>query len=226
VSERQVRVLLTGGIGSGKSSVGEMLRARGAQVIDADEIGHRVLESGGEAYARVAGQWPAVLVDGAIDRKRLADIVFRDREALEMLEGITHEAIRRRVRDLIAGSLHRLIVVEVPLLTDFMGAGWIRVVVDADRQTRMDRLRARGLDHEDVARRMAAQPDREDWLAAADFVIDNRGNSDDLEEQVEALWRRLTEQSGERSSTDRAGGAAGRPGDSTGRAKPPPPGSN
>ena len=69
--------MLTGGIGAGKSSVGELLRARGALVIDADKVGHQVLEPGGEAFDRVAETWPSVVVNGVIDRRRLADIVFR-----------------------------------------------------------------------------------------------------------------------------------------------------
>ena len=73
-----------------------------------------------------------------------------------------------------------------------MGSGWIRVVVDADPETRTERLSLRGMDREDVSRRMAAQPDRPTWIAAADVLIDNSGDQFDLEAQVEALWERLT----------------------------------
>ena len=97
MSDRQVRVLLTGGIGAGKSSVGELLRARGALVIDADEIGHQVLEPGGEAFDRVAETWPSVVVDGVIDRRKLADIVFGDPVELRRLEEFTHGAIREKI---------------------------------------------------------------------------------------------------------------------------------
>jgi dephospho-CoA kinase len=192
VSEEQVRVLLAGGIGAGKSSVGELLRARGARVIDADEVGHQVLEPGGTAYDRVAETWPSVVVGGAIDRRRLADIVFRDPADLERLEGFTHAAIRQRIADLMEGSHEQVVVVEVPLLTDFMGTGWLRVVVDAGLETRMRRLRGRGMDEDDATRRMAAQPERDRWVAAADVLIDNSGQPDTLDDQVDALWERLT----------------------------------
>ncbi|MGZ8783982.1 MAG: dephospho-CoA kinase [Acidimicrobiia bacterium] len=191
MSDRQVRVLLTGGIGAGKSSVGELLLARGALVIDADQVGHQVLESGGEAFERVAETWPSVVVDGMIDRRRLADIVFGDPAELEKLEGFTHAAIRRRIARMIERASEQVIVVEVPLLTDFMGPGWIRVVVDADPDTRTERLRRRGMDGSDASRRMAAQAERADWVAAADVVIDNSLDPDALGAQVDAFWERL-----------------------------------
>jgi dephospho-CoA kinase len=197
VSARQARVLLTGGIGAGKSTVGELLRARGALVIDADEIGHSVLEPGGEAFNRVAETWPSVVVDGLIDRQLLADIVFHDPHELQRLESFTHEAIRKRIRRMIEASQERVVVVEVPLLTDFMGKGWIRVVVDADPAIRMERLAERGVDEGDAVRRMAAQPDRLSWRAAADILIDNSGGPAELEGRVAVLWRRLTTQGSE-----------------------------
>lgn len=197
MSEEQVRVLLTGGIGAGKSVVGELLRARGALVIDADEIGHRVLEPGGAAYDQVAETWPSVVIDGVIDRTRLADIVFRDHAELERLESLTHVAIRRQIASLIEGSTEKVVVVEVPLLTDFMGAGWLRVVVDADPAIRTGRLIDRGMDQDDASRRMSAQPARDRWLDTADHVIDNSGDWDHLVAEVDALFQVL-EASGKR----------------------------
>ena len=200
MSARQVRVLLTGGIGAGKSTVGEILRARGALVIDADEIGHGVLEFGGEAFNQVAETWPSVVVDGTIDRRLLADIVFHDPQALQRLEGFTHTAIRQRIGNLIEGSHEQVVVVELPLLTDFMGEGWIRVVVDADPTIRMGRLAGRGVDENDVVRRMAAQPDRPSWNAAADVLIDNSGGPAELERRVASLWDHLTTRGSEAGS--------------------------
>ena len=191
MSDRQVRVLLTGGIGAGKSSVGELLRARGALVIDADQVGHQVLEPGGEAFKGVAENWPSVVVDGVIDRSRLADIVFRDRAELELLEGFTHHAIRQRIADLVRGSKEQVVVVQVPLLTDFMGEGWLRVVVDAEPDVRGNRLLRRGMEADDVRRRMKSQPARRQWLEAADWVVDNSGSFDELAGRVDELWREL-----------------------------------
>jgi dephospho-CoA kinase len=192
VSDRQVRVLLTGGIGAGKSSVGELLRARGALVIDADQIGHQVLEPGGEAFDRVSNTWPSVVVDGVIDRRRLADIVFRDPSELERLESFTHAAIRERIASMIQQAAEQVVVVEVPLLTDFMGEGWLRVVVDTDPEARLQRLRRRGMEEDDASRRIAAQPARTEWVASADVMIDNSVDPEALEIQVGALWGLLT----------------------------------
>lgn len=192
MSARQVRVLLTGGIGAGKSSVGRLLRARGALVIDADEIGHQVLEPGGEAYDRVVEAWPSIVVDGAIDRSGLADIVFRDSAELERLEGFTHTAIRQSIADLIEQSVEPVVVVEVPLPTNFMGTGWLRVVVDTDPEVRVERLLQRGMEVGDVQRRLQAQPTRSEWLANAEAIIENSSDARTLEEKVDVLWDRLT----------------------------------
>ena len=186
-----MRVLLTGGIGAGKSAVGELLRARGALVIDADEVGHRVLDPGGAGFEAVAATWPSVVVDGVINRGRLADIVFQDPAELERLERFTHVAIRQSIADLIGRSAARVVVVEVPLLTDFMGAGWLRVVVDTNIELRTSRLLERGMDADDATRRIAAQPSRVEWQAAADVLIDNSGDFDALVQQVDALWDQL-----------------------------------
>ncbi len=80
----------------------------------------------------------------------------------------------------------------MPLLADFMGAGWLRVVVDVDPERRMERLRKRELDEKDVARRIARQPGRGEWLASAEIIIDNSGDLDGLAKQVDSLWERLT----------------------------------
>jgi len=160
-------------------------------VIDADEVGHQVLEAGGAAYDQVAETWPSAVVDGVIDRRRLADIVFRDPADLERLEGFTHTAIRQRIAGMIQVSTEQVVVVQVPLLTDFMGAGWLRVVVDAEPDARSERLDKRGMDLDDATRRMAAQPQRTEWLAAADHVLDNSGDWDQLVANVDDLYRTL-----------------------------------
>ena len=161
-------------------------------MIDADKIGHQVLEPGGEAFDRVAETWPSVVIEGVIDRQKLADIVFRDRIDLERLESLTHSAIRQLIAETIENATQQVVVVEVPLLTDFMGAGWVRVVVDVDQDARTERLRRRGMDAQEVARRIAAQPQRGEWTAAAEIVIDNSGDREALERQVDMLWKRLT----------------------------------
>ena len=196
------RVLLSGGIGSGKTSVGELLTELGALVIDADRVGHEVLE--GEAYGSVARRWPEALREGRIDRSRLADVVFADRRQLAALEQVTHPAIRRRIEQLIGEADQGVVVVQLPILTDFLGEGWIRVVVDAPEEPRQARLEGRGMSREDIRRRMAAQPEREQWRERADYLLDNSGDRDDLRREIERLWRWLTARGSESGSSSGA----------------------
>lgn len=184
-------VLLTGGIGSGKSTAAGILGALGAAVISADEAAHRVLDPDGPAFHRVAGRWPEVVRRGHIDRSRLAALVFEDPVALRELESATHPAIRRLLQEWIEQADGRLIVVEVPLLQDPVGRGWPRVVVDAPDEVRRTRLLARGMSEEDVRRRMAAQPGRAEWLAAAEHVLDNSGDLGRLADGCRRLWDEL-----------------------------------
>ena len=185
--------LLTGGIGSGKSAAAAVLGRLGAVVVSADEAAHRVLEPGGAAAAEVALRWPEAVVEGRIDRRALGRIVFADPAALAALEAVTHPAVAA----LLAEQVERagpapLVMVEVPLPADIMGEGWPRVVVDAPEDVRIFRLRLRGMEPVEIAGRMAAQPDREGWLARADHVIDNGGDPEQLERECRRVWRALT----------------------------------
>ena len=182
------RVVLSGGIGAGKSAVARSIEARGIPVIHADTIGHAVLEPEGEAFHAVCAWWPEVLVDGHIDRFRLARIVFEDPQALRQLESMTHPAIAARIINLVAAEEEAdLVVVELPLLLPILGDGWTRVVVDAPLEIRKQRLVGRGMDEADIEARMAAQPSPQEWTDAAEFVIDNSGLPEDLESEVDRL---------------------------------------
>ena len=191
IKETPIRVLVSGGIGSGKSTVAALLGEKGAAVINSDLIGHQVLEPHGEAFAAVARRWPEVVVDGRIERSRLADIVFADPAALDELEHLTHPAITHRILRLVQALADVAVIVELPLAKNLFGDDWSRVVVDAAPETRSARAIAQGRAPEDVARRMAAQPTREDWRAIADYVVVNDGNLEDLRSQVDELWERL-----------------------------------
>lgn len=169
-----------------------MLRRLGAVVVSADEVGHRVLEPGGAAYAAVVRRWPDVVVDGRIDRARLAGIVFNDPRELAVLEAMTHPAIGERLRSLAEAAGDRPVVVELPVLADLLGPGWVRIFVDAPAGLRKERALARGGDPADVTRRMAVQPSREQWLAWADRVIVNDADLATLERRVRELWDDLT----------------------------------
>ena len=187
---RQSRLLLSGGIGAGKSAVGRTLASRGVPVIHTDEIGHSVLEPKGAAFTAVSSRWPQVVVDGLIVRTRLAEIVFADSSALDELEALTHPAIAGRVFTMLEEhSEEHLVVVEIPHLNDLLGDGWLRVAVVAPAETRLARLIQRGMDSTDARARMAAQPSDEEWMEAADFVVDNGGTPEQLETEVDRLMK-------------------------------------
>jgi dephospho-CoA kinase len=190
MSSRALRVVIGGGIGSGKTTVARMMERLGATVILADEVGHRVLEPDGEAYQAVAAAWPQVVVSGMIDRRALAAIVFADREELRRLEAITHPAISERIRRLASG-IDGDLVLETPVPDVATGEGWVRVYVDVAPEVRLRRTIARGGDPDDVRRRMASQLERGEWLRWAERVIVNGGSLDDLEAQVDDLFHSL-----------------------------------
>ena len=186
------RAYLSGGIGSGKSTAALVFASLGAEVFSADHAGHAVLEPGGEAAAVVAARWPGVLREGRIDRPALAALVFADPAARAELERLTHPAIGRLLAARVAGVDSGVVLVEMPLPVPLLGSDWRWVVVDAPDDVRLARLVARGMDPDDAARRMAAQPSRGEWLARADLVVDNAGSLEDLEAACRRAWPAIT----------------------------------
>lgn len=176
------RWLLVGGIGSGKSAVRKLLAERGVRTIDADAVGHLVLAA--EGLAPVAERWPHVVLEGQIDRKLLAEVVFDDPVELAALESITHPLIFGRIAAELEG-FSGVAVVEMPLLGSELG--WPLIVVDADDELRIERTVERGMAEAEVLRRMAAQPSRAEWLAAADIVIPNHGTREELAVAVDLV---------------------------------------
>jgi dephospho-CoA kinase len=186
---------LTGGIGSGKSTVARLLAGRGAVVVDADLLARQVVEPGSAGYQAVLDRFgPAVAAaDGGLDRRALADLVFADPSALADLNAIVHPAVRAA----IAGRLAELregdgvVVLDIPLLVESgrsYGAAAV-LVVDCPEDVAVQRLvEQRGMDEADARRRMAAQVPRAERLAAADLVIDNSGSPEQLEAEVERVW--------------------------------------
>ncbi|MFC8500718.1 dephospho-CoA kinase [Pedococcus sp. NPDC057267] len=189
-----LRVGLTGGIGSGKSTVAQRFSALGAIVVDADVLAREVVAPGSDGLRLVVERFGPGVVSrqGALDRAALGALVFADPQARRDLEGITHPLIARRTGELFAAAPEDAVVVhDVPLLVEkHMGPGYhLVVVVDADEQVRLDRLvGARGMDVEDARRRIAAQASEGERRAAADVWLDNGGTEAELEAAVDRLW--------------------------------------
>ncbi len=210
-----VRIGLTGGIGTGKSTVAKRLVELGAAVVDADELARLVVAPGGPAYGLVVERFGREVLgrDGTVDRSALAAVVFADPEALADLNAITHPVIeaamleRLEVLDALpdgpqaAGSTHvparrGIAVAVIPLLrpahVEALRLAAV-VVVDCPTEVAVRRLvQERGMDETDVRARIAAQPSREERLGLADRVVDNGSTPEHLVAEVDALWIWLT----------------------------------
>lgn len=193
-----ILVGLTGGIGSGKSTVSAALAARGAVIIDADAIAREVQQPGSPVLADLAARFGDHIIqaDGSLDRPALAAIAFADPEALKALNAIVHPAIGAETtrRILAARSTERVVVLDIPLLTENPRDGLQGiVVVDVPEETQVERLvRHRNFDDADARARIAQQATREQRLATASWVVDNSGDLESLASQIEPLWEWLT----------------------------------
>jgi len=191
---------LSGGIGSGKSTVARALAARGAVVIDSDVVAREVVEPGQPGLDAIRARFgPQVLgPDGRLDRAALAQLVFNDEAARRDLNGIVHPLVaaetQRRVAAAPPGSI---VVLDVPLLVEAARTGYdLVVIVEAPAPVRLERLAQRGMDPEDARLRMAAQASDSERRSVADVVLDNSGSPDDLERQVNELWSELERRAG------------------------------
>lgn len=186
---------LTGGIGSGKSTVASGLAERGAMVLDADRIAREVVEPGTPGLAAVVERFGAGMLDatGAIDRAALASVVFADPNARRDLEAIVHPAVGEEIaRRVSAAPPGAIIVVDVPLLVEVEARTYdLIVVVEAETATRLARLVDRGMNRADAQARIAAQVSDAQRRTVADVVIDNNGDNAALTAQLDALWNRI-----------------------------------
>jgi dephospho-CoA kinase len=190
---------LTGGIGSGKSTVADILEALGARVIHADTVGHEVYRLHTEGWQRVTEAFSRSILapDGTIDRKKLGAIIFSDAHARARLNGIVHPLIaaevRRRIEAYRAAGSVAPVVVEAAVLIE---ANWLLLVdevwlVVADREAVIDRLaKQRSLPPEEVGMRVGAQLSDAERQRYAHVIIHNTGSIEELREQVRALWAR------------------------------------
>lgn len=192
-----IAVGLTGGIGSGKSTVSALLAERGAVIVDADAIVREIQAPGGLAYEGIVRHFgPGIVAaDGSIDRQALAAVVFADAAARAELQRLTHPYVGQVIADRLAAESagDRVVVLDVPLLAErgkeaYPVAGVI--VVDCPTDIAVRRLvEQRGLPEAEARARIAAQASRQERLAVADFVIDNSGTMQDLANEVEQVWR-------------------------------------
>jgi dephospho-CoA kinase len=188
-----LRIGLTGGIGSGKSTVARLLTERGAHLVDSDVLAREVVAPGTAGLASVVAAFGdgVLTADGALDRPALAAVVFGDPGARARLDGIVHPLVRARAVELVSAlPADAVVVQDIPLLveTGQAGAFDLVLVVEADLEARVARLVARGLTEADARARIAAQATDEQRRAVADVVLDNSGTPDQLAEQVDRFW--------------------------------------
>jgi dephospho-CoA kinase len=191
---------LTGGIGAGKSSVSALLAERGAVVIDADAITRDLQEPGTPVFEAMVERFGPEIVaaDGTLDRAAVADVVFNDADALADLNQIVHPAVGAEIARRLEAELNRdnVVVLDVPLLVesgrDDMAA---MIVVDVDPEVAVRRLvDQRGFREADARARIGRQASREERLARADFVVDNGGTREELEQRVAECWEWISAQ--------------------------------
>ncbi|MBV7296137.1 dephospho-CoA kinase, long form [Corynebacterium sp. TAE3-ERU12] len=191
-----IKVGLTGGMGSGKSSVASRLRERGALIVDADAIAREIVSPGQPALAELADAFGADILnaDGTLNRAELARRAFADNASREKLNAITHPRIAQRTQACFAAAGENDIVIhDMPLLVenDLAADNHLVIVVHAPVETRIERLcTSRGVDAEDARRRIASQSDDATRLKHADVIVDNSRTREALREQVDLLWTR------------------------------------
>ena len=194
-----LKVGLTGGIGSGKSTVAQMFQRLGVHLIDADQLGREAVEPGQPALAEIAETFGADVLheDGTVNRAALAGIVFKDSEALARLNSIVHPRIWEEEERLLAGyetqDPEGIVILDAAVLIEagFADRMDIIVVVDLDEADQIHRLTSKGMTAEDARSRIHSQLSREERLDRADFVIDNRGSLDNTFRQIEEIWNLL-----------------------------------
>ncbi|NGN91403.1 dephospho-CoA kinase [Nocardioides sp. KC13] len=192
-----MRVGLTGGIASGKSTVSDLLAGFGAVIVDSDKIAREVVEPGTPGLAAVVEEFgPSVLTEtGELDRAKVGEIVFADEGARARLNAIVHPLVGARSAELeeAGRSAGKLVVNDIPLLVEAGYAPFFDevIVVDVPVETQVERAVARGMTEADARSRISAQASREERLAVATYVIDNTGTLDDLRKRVREIYDSL-----------------------------------
>ena len=188
-------VALTGGIGSGKSLVGEYLEALGAIVVDSDQLSREVIERGSDGFdALVAHFGDSILKDGSVDRSALARIIFDDPAERKALEAIIHPRVRARFESIVAKAGDGAVIVnQIPLLVETDGAGRFDLVVtvESTEELRVSRAVERGLKEYEVRKRIASQANDAQRRAIADFVLINNGTKEEFLEEIKKIIEKI-----------------------------------
>ena len=188
-------VALTGGIGSGKTTVGDIFSELGAVVIDSDQLARAVLERGSKGFDLVLAKFgDSILKNGELDRSRLAALVFNDSQKRSELEGITHPLIRQSFNEIISNLPRESIVInQIPLLFESKGAYKFDhiITISAPEELRIQRLKSRGLTFSDIKKRVEAQASDLERESISQSIIQNDKDESHLRNQVESVWLEL-----------------------------------
>jgi dephospho-CoA kinase len=188
-------IALTGGIGAGKSLVANYFFSLGAEIIDADQLARQAIQQGSEGFNQVVQAFgDEILKDGDIDRKALGAIVFSNPEKRQKLESIIHPIVQQGLADARAELADdQILIYEIPLLVETKAASKFDAVitVEAPLEARIERLKNRGLEISEIEKRIASQVTAEERKAAANYVIENDGNEEELLRKVETLWTEI-----------------------------------
>jgi dephospho-CoA kinase len=185
-------VALTGGIGAGKSHLAKYFHQLGSYVFDADQLARAAIERGSVGFDEVVTTFgDQILKDGDIDRRKLGEIIFADPTAKAKLEAIVHPEVKRLFDEAKKElPLDAIVIYEIPLLVESKSGSRFdySITVEAEVQTRTQRLKERGLASHEIVGRMAAQASREERVSHCDLVIENQGDEDELLRKVEDIW--------------------------------------
>ena len=195
-----VKIGLTGGIASGKSTVSNMLRSLGATVIDADQIAHQLMKPERELWQKVVDFFGEEILqsNGEIDRSELGEIIFNNPQKKEALDQLTHPTIIAKIKEKVENlnCKHKIVIADVPLLIeveimDFFAEVWL---VYVKREVQIKRLMSRdNTDRATAVNKIEAQMSLKRKKEYADRIIDNNGSEEELEKQVQKLWKEITE---------------------------------
>lgn len=191
---------LTGGIGAGKSTIAEMMKRKGALIIDADEVAREVVCPGSECWKKIVDHFGEqyLFENGQLNRRKLGEVVFSSPEELKVLNKITHsptaKVISERIAEAKKTSPDRPIILDCPLLLE-TGMGSlvdIVVVVVASMETRLERLKKQGFSRAEAQARIKAQSSDKERLKEAEYIIENDGSMRELRFKVNQLWKKLS----------------------------------